>query len=162
VALCGFDLEQVFCHEEDRVVGKDNTVTLLGVRLQVEKQEGHRTCSGRRVVARRHLSGQFTLWLGPRCVGRYDRIGRLISPVGAAGPVDAASGLGAHKDLGRRQTSPASTATTGPGGGESLAKADNSLVKADRTDHLLSTVAPAGPAALRPRTREPLLTKGGL
>ena len=103
VPLRGFDLEQVFCHEEERVVARDNTVMLLGTSLQIEKQPGRRTCSGRRVLARRHLNGQFSVWLGPRCIGSYDRLGRLLGPVGSAGPVDAGKGPGAHKDLGRRQ-----------------------------------------------------------
>lgn len=103
VPLRGFDLEQVLCHEEERVVARDNTITLLGLRLQIEKQPGRRTCAGRHVLARRHLNGQFSVWLGPRCVGSYDRTGRLVSSVGAAGPVDARNGPGAHKDLGRRQ-----------------------------------------------------------
>jgi len=103
VALHGFDLDQVLCHEEERVVAKDNTVSLRGVCLQIEKQPARRTCAGRRVLARRHLNGQFSVWLGPRCVGSYDRSGRLLGPVGAAGPVDAGKGPGAHKDLGRRR-----------------------------------------------------------
>jgi hypothetical protein len=102
VPLDGFDLEQVLCHEEERTVGQDNTVTLLGVVLQIEKQKHRRTCAGLRVLARRHLNGRFSVWLGPHCVGSYTRLGRLISPVGAAGPVDAGNGPGAHKDLGRR------------------------------------------------------------
>ena len=103
VPLRGFDLEQVLCHEEDRVVARDNTISLLGLCLQIEKQPGRRTCAGRHVLARRHLNGQFSVWLGPRCVGSYDRLGRLVSSVEAAGPVDAGNGPGAHKDLGRRR-----------------------------------------------------------
>lgn len=103
VALRGFDLEQVLCHEEERVVGKDNTVALLGVTLQIEKQPGRKTCAGRRVLARKHLDGHFSVWLGPRCVGSYDRLGRLVSSVEAAGPVDTGNRPGAHKGLGRRR-----------------------------------------------------------
>src|SRR5688500_6263513 len=43
VPLQGFDLDQVLCHEEERVVAKDNTVALLGVCLQIEKQPARRT-----------------------------------------------------------------------------------------------------------------------
>jgi hypothetical protein len=100
--LQGLDLEQVFCHEEERTVGRDNTVSLLGVTLQINKQPGLRTCSSRHVLARRHLDGSFTLWLGSRWLGTYDADGRSRRPVEAAGPVDAGDGPGAHKDLGRR------------------------------------------------------------
>jgi transposase len=102
VPLDGFDLEQVLCHEEERTVAKDNTVSLLGVVLQIEKQKHRRSCAGLRVLARRHLDGQFSVWLGPYCLGSYNRRGRLVSPMGAAGPVDAGNGPGAHKDLGPR------------------------------------------------------------
>jgi hypothetical protein len=104
VPLGGFDLEQVLCHEEERTVGRDNTVTLLGVVLQIEKQKHRRSCVGLRVLARRHLDGRFTVWLGPHCLGSYDLHGRLKGPMGAAGPVDAGNGPGAHKDLGRRRS----------------------------------------------------------
>src|SRR5207249_11208020 len=57
-----------------------------------------------------------------------------------------------HKDLGRRQTAPAPTATTGPFSGESLAKADRSHVKHERTDHLSTTDRLSGEVS-RPGSR---------
>lgn len=103
VALQGFDLDQVLCHEEERTVAGDNTVSLLGVVLQIGKQPGRRTCTGRRVLVRRHLDRRFSVWLGAHCIGRYSPQGRAKGPVEAAGPVDAGNGPGAHKDLGRRR-----------------------------------------------------------
>jgi transposase len=80
------DLEQILCHEEERVVARDNTVTLDGVVLQIDKQRGRRSCVALRVLVRRHLSGQHSLWWGPRCLGRYTADGRpLRSPAGHAG-----------------------------------------------------------------------------
>jgi hypothetical protein len=102
VPLGNFDLEQVFCHQEERTVGRDNTVALFGVTLQIDKQPGRRTCAGRRVLVRRHLDRRFSVWLGPKCIGRYSAEGRSKGPVEAAGPVDAGHGPGAHEDLGRR------------------------------------------------------------
>lgn len=102
VPLQGFDLEQVLCHEEERTVGRDNTVSLFGVTLQIDKQSGRRTCAARRVLVRRHLDRSFSIWLGSRCLGTYRADGRPNRPVEAAGPVDAGNGPGAHKDLGRR------------------------------------------------------------
>jgi hypothetical protein len=102
VPLEDFDLEQALCHEEERTVGRDNTVSMLGFTLQIDKQAGRRTCAGCRVLVRRHLDRTFSVWLGPKCVGTYRADGRSKRPVEAAGPVDAGHGPGAHKDLGRR------------------------------------------------------------
>lgn len=76
VTAGGADLEQVLCHEELRTVGKDNTVTLEGVRLQIMKQPGRATCAGLEVVVRRHLDGTHSVWRGSRCWGRFDGRGR--------------------------------------------------------------------------------------
>src|SRR5437899_670456 len=74
------DLDQIFCHEEERVVARDNTVHLDGVVLQLDKQRGRRSCAGLRVLVRRHLTGQHSVWWGPRCLGRYSREGRPLVP----------------------------------------------------------------------------------
>lgn len=77
VTLGGAPLEQILCHEETRQVGKDNTVVLQGVRLQIAKQPGRATCAGLMVVVRRHLDGTHSVWRGPQCWGRYDPRGRV-------------------------------------------------------------------------------------
>ena len=102
VACTGVDLDQLLCLEDERSVGRDNTLSLEGVRLQIDKQPGRRSCAGLRVLVRRHLDGTTSVWCGPRCFGRYDAEGRCIRPrpVDPAGPVDAHKR--AHKDLGRR------------------------------------------------------------
>lgn len=73
------DLDDILCHLEERVVGLDNTITLDGVRLQIPKQRGLRTCARRRVIVRRHLDGTHTIRLGPRLLARYDRVGQLLA-----------------------------------------------------------------------------------
>ena len=80
------DLDQILCHEEERVVARDNTVTLNGVLLQIDKQRGRRSCAGLRVVVRRHLDGQHSVWWGPRCLGRYtaDGLPRAAAPTAKA------------------------------------------------------------------------------
>jgi len=74
------DLDQILCHEEERVVARDNTVRLDGVVLQIDKQRGRRSCASLRVVVRRHLTGQHSVWWGPRCLGRYTAQGRPLAP----------------------------------------------------------------------------------
>lgn len=76
VTAGGAPLDQILCHEETRQVGKDNTVVLDGVRLQIVKQPGRATCAGLAVVVRRHLDGTHSVWRGPQCWGRYDARGR--------------------------------------------------------------------------------------
>jgi len=79
VPLGGVDLEQILCHEEERIVGKDNVVQLDAVRLQITKQPGRATCAGLQVRVRRHLDGTHTVWAGPRLPGRYGATGRALS-----------------------------------------------------------------------------------
>lgn len=76
VPLGTVDLDAILCHEEERVVGKDNTVQLDGVRLQIDKQPGRVTCAGLTVTVRRHLDGTHSVLWGKRLLGRYDARGR--------------------------------------------------------------------------------------
>jgi transposase len=85
VPLGRVDLPHLLCHEEERTVAPDNTVALEGVRLQIDKQPGRRTCEGLRVLVRRHLDGAHCVWYGARCFGHYDARGRRL-PAGAPAP----------------------------------------------------------------------------
>ncbi len=78
VTAGGVDLDQILCHEDARTVGKDNTVTYEGVRLQIPKQPGRPSCAGLTVTVRRHLDGTHTIWWGPRRLGRFDGSGGLL------------------------------------------------------------------------------------
>jgi transposase len=80
VALGHVDLEQILCHQDERVVARDNTVQVDRVVLQLAKQPGRRTCAGLRVVVRRHLDGGHSVWHGSRLLGRYDVRGRALAP----------------------------------------------------------------------------------
>ena len=90
VGLGGVDLNQVLCHEHERVVGKDNTVVLEKVRLQIAKQRGRRSCEGMRVLVRRHLDASHTVWRAEQCLGRFDRDGNPLPLLRAPTP----SGVG--------------------------------------------------------------------
>jgi hypothetical protein len=69
------DLNQIFCFEEERTVAKDNTVRFENVILQIDKQPGVPNCAGWHVVVRRHLGGRFSIWKGPRLMGRFEQDG---------------------------------------------------------------------------------------
>jgi transposase len=97
VPLGRVDLDQILCSEEERVVAPDNTVAMDNRALQLARQSGRRTCAGRRVTVRRHLSGAYSIWTGAQCLGRYPALERpqdqrrAIQPMEAAGAVDAKS-----------------------------------------------------------------------
>ena len=97
VAVGDVDLDQVFCHEERRVVAPDNTVTLERLVLQLAKQPGRRTCAGLDVLVRRHLDGRYSVWRQRQCLGRFDERAR---------PVDAAPSFRARVDAARSRRVP--------------------------------------------------------
>lgn len=72
------DLDQILCVEEPRTVSKDNTVVFEGVRLQIAKQRGRRSCEGMKVLVRRHLQGDHSIWRALQCLGRYDAKGHSL------------------------------------------------------------------------------------
>jgi len=78
VPIGAVDLEQILCHEEERVVARDNTVSLDGLHLQIDKQRGRRSCVGLRVLTRRHLDGRLSIWWGPRRLGVYEATGQPL------------------------------------------------------------------------------------
>jgi transposase len=78
VPLGSVSLDSILCHEEEREVGRDNTVQLDTVRMQIEKQPGRPTCAGLTVTLRRHLDGSHTVLWGKRVLGRYDARGRRL------------------------------------------------------------------------------------
>ena len=70
---------QILCHQEERTVGRDNVVVFDRLPLQIPKQRGRRSCSGLRVLIRRHLDGAHSVWWGSRYLGRYTAAGRLCA-----------------------------------------------------------------------------------
>jgi hypothetical protein len=72
VSLGATALEQILCHEEDRVVGLDNTVQIGGLRLQIAKQPGRASCARWTVSVRRHLDHTYSIWRGLQCLGRFE------------------------------------------------------------------------------------------
>lgn len=85
VPLGAVDLDLILCHEESRVVARDNTVTLRQQVLQIAAQAGRRSCAGLEVTVRQHLHGGYTISRGAIHLGTFGADGR---PVDAAAPVD--------------------------------------------------------------------------
>jgi transposase len=90
------DLDQILCHQEERVVGRDNTVVFDGRAFQIGPQPGRRSCVGLRVTIRRHLGGEYSIWAGARRLGQFPAVlerprdrRTAVRPMEAAGAVDA-------------------------------------------------------------------------
>jgi hypothetical protein len=89
---------QILCHQDERIVGRDNTVAFEGRAFQIPAQPGRRSCAGLRVTVRRHLDGAYSIWVGTRRLGHYAAeperprdSRRATQPMEAAGAVDAKS-----------------------------------------------------------------------
>ncbi len=96
VPLGKVDLDQILCHQEERIVTQDNTVAFEGRTFQITRQPGRRSCAGLNVIIRRHLTGEYSIWAAARRLGRYPAIVErprdrraAVQPVDAAGAVDA-------------------------------------------------------------------------
>ena len=85
VPLGDVDLDAILCVEVERVVARDNTVSVGNRVLQLAKQAGRRSCAGLRVIVRQHLDGRLTVSQGARRLGLFTATGQ---PVDAAAPVD--------------------------------------------------------------------------
>ena len=86
VALGPVNLDTILCHEVERVVARDNTVSVGRRALQLEPQPGRRSCVGLRVTVRHHLDGRITISQGARLFATFTAIGQ---PMDAAAAVDA-------------------------------------------------------------------------
>lgn len=78
-------LDELFCRELVRHVGKDNVVTYGKLAMQISKQPGRRSCAGLAVILRQYLNGSWSIHRGTQLFGRYEADGR---PMEAAGPVE--------------------------------------------------------------------------
>jgi transposase len=86
VPLGPVNLDAILCHEDERVVAPDNTVTLGRQTLQIAPQPGRRSCAGLHVTVRRHLDGRYSVTRGSQTLGLFRADGQ---PMEAAGAVDA-------------------------------------------------------------------------
>src|SRR5213080_1061450 len=73
------DLERVFSLQFERTVNRDNTVSFLNLRLQIEPVPWRGSLAGCSVTAHQHLDGTLSLSYGPHGVGRYDAAGMPLS-----------------------------------------------------------------------------------
>lgn len=71
----GHDLELIFSMQYDRVAGKDNTVRVANLCLQIERTSWRNSLAGCRVKVHQHFDDTFTILYAGRIVGRYSNEG---------------------------------------------------------------------------------------
>jgi transposase len=89
----GRDLDCVFSIQQERVVNRDNTVSVGNRVLQIDKTCWRGTLAGCRVMVCEHLDGTLSIVFGPHAVGRYSPRG---VPRGADLPGRRRDGFGAN------------------------------------------------------------------
>lgn len=105
------DLNWVFTVQTERVVAKDNTVTIGDQSWQLEKSRFRHSLAGSTVTIHEHLDGSVSIRFGPHVVGRYTGAGDKQTLGGSeskqgrgkAGPVEAVEN---HKPVSHRSHRP--------------------------------------------------------
>jgi transposase len=77
VPVSGVDLAEILCHQEERVVGRDNTVRFERLVLQIPPSPWRAHFVKATVRVHRYPDGRLAIFYGPRCVARYDANGAL-------------------------------------------------------------------------------------
>ena len=72
-------LADILCVEEERVVGRDNTVAYEGLRLQLPASRTRPHYVKARVKVHRYPDGMLAVFHGPRLVARYDTAGQAVA-----------------------------------------------------------------------------------
>lgn len=78
VAVGEVDLREILCVQEDRKVGNDNTVVFHRRRLQIPPSPLRPHFVKATVKVRQYGDDTYGIFLGLRCIGRYDSKGALI------------------------------------------------------------------------------------
>ena len=72
-------LSETLCIEEERVVGRDNTVAYTGLTLQLPESRIRAHSLKARVKVRKYPDGSLAVLHGPRCLCRYDHAGGQLT-----------------------------------------------------------------------------------
>ena len=72
------ELDRIFSLQHERVVNRDNTVSLENRLLQIEKTPWRGTLAGCRVTVYEHLDDTLSIGYGPHTVGRYSSEGVAV------------------------------------------------------------------------------------
>ena len=72
-----FDLNEILCAQEDRQVGKDNTMAFNRLCLQIPPSPLRPHFVHARVKVRQYQDSAHLIFHGQRCLGRYDSAGMM-------------------------------------------------------------------------------------
>ena len=105
------DLDWIFSVQTERVVAKDNTITIRDRNWQLEKSRFRSSLAGCTVTIHEHLDGSLSIRFGPHVVGRYTATGQTRQAStkknpesrGKGGPVDTVEN---HKPVSHRPHRP--------------------------------------------------------
>src|SRR5215472_3259485 len=88
------DLDLIFALQCERMVNRDNTVSIQNLRLQIEPVRWRGTLAGCTVTVHQHLDGTFTITHGPQRLGHYSAKGLSLEneKIGARGAVEKTQG----------------------------------------------------------------------
>jgi hypothetical protein len=75
--IAGFDVANVLCIQEERVVASDNTVSYQGRKLQIPKSPLRHHYVKTQVRVHHYPDGTLAIFHGPRQIGRYKADGSL-------------------------------------------------------------------------------------
>ena len=92
----GLDLELIFSIEQERVVGRDNTVSLDKRVLQIEKSKWRSSLAGCRVMVYEHADTSLSIRYGGHEVGRYCQEGKALIEAKATAPPRQRKRKGTH------------------------------------------------------------------
>ncbi|MGH6868785.1 MAG: hypothetical protein ACREDA_07950 [Methylocella sp.] len=73
----GVDLAEILCVQEERQVGNDNCVSFNRLKLQIPESPLRAHFVKARVKVCQYPCGDYAVFHGPRCLGRYDEKGVL-------------------------------------------------------------------------------------
>jgi hypothetical protein len=73
------DLNWIFTVQTERVVAKDNTVSIGGRQWQIDKTRFRNTLAGSTVTIHEHLDETVSIRFGPHVVGRYSKEGENLN-----------------------------------------------------------------------------------
>lgn len=80
VPLFGANLDEILCEQHERTVGRDNCVRFEGLALQIPADRHRCHYVKATVRVHRQLDGSIAIFHGPRCLGRYDAMGKQVNP----------------------------------------------------------------------------------
>jgi transposase len=78
-------LRETLCIEDDRTVGRDNTIAWEGLRLQIPESPLRRHYVQAKVKVHAYPDGTLAVLYGPKVIGRYSGAGVLLSEAMTAG-----------------------------------------------------------------------------